>query len=115
MNERTEVARLFGNLPLSGGSRRAAVLRAAVVSAVAPLGLLLAVAATGAGNPAGFVLAIAPLHLLWVCVVDVIALFRGLRSPVRFATRPRFVLWVTACALPVVAYVIWATFNLQLR
>ena len=108
MNERTEAIGSFG-----GGTRRAAVSRAALTALVVPLGLLLAIAAAGAGSPAGFALAVAPLYLLWVWLVDVVALVRGLRGRVAFAPRPRFVLWVTACVVPVFAYLIWAAFHLQ--
>lgn len=96
------------SLQTAPGTRRAAVTRVALtVIGGAPIGLI-NIAIAGANIFLVF-LALVPFYLLWVLVVDIVAIARSFSGTVHFAERPRY-RWIFCLGLAFFA--VWAFFQL---
>jgi hypothetical protein len=89
-------------------TRQATLVRIGLTVVVASAAMIVAVAALGAGSPVGFLLAIPPLYLVWVLLVDLrILLKQRMRASASYVRRPYYWAWIAGCLLPLVAWVVW--------
>ena len=93
-----------------GSNTRSATLARLVLTTIfASFALFVAVAAVGAGNPIGLVLAVPPTYLLWIWLVDLAALVKNRgTSSLSYVARPYYAAWLASCALPVGAWLLWS-------
>jgi hypothetical protein len=88
--------------------------RVALTSVVATAAMFMAVAAVGAGNPVGFLLALPGLYLVWVWLIDLIALVsHRFRASDVYVRRPYYWMWLASCAVPVLAWMVWLSSRQQ--
>lgn len=90
------------------GTRRAALTRSALTTIFGPGISVIGIGVAGA-NIFLVLAAAPPLYLLWVFVVDLLTLVRGVFGPVDYVERPRFK-WFFAAGFAVL--VLWAFLHL---
>ena len=110
-----ETANTRRRISLADASRRTAAIRVCLGAVAAPLAVLLSLLVLGSGNPVGAVIAVPPVYLSWIWIVDALALVRSFqpRSTQKYARRPWFLFWLGACALPVIAHILWSVKHLH--
>ena len=94
----------------AGGSKQDALIRALLTPVVSPPGIVAAVIFAGAGSPAGLILAVAPLYLLWVGLSDVYALVANLFAPRGFTTRRGYFWFAAASMMSFAVFWCWNRF-----
>ena len=96
------------------GKRASALTRTVCTLAFGSCALVLAVIALGAGSPVGLLLAVPPLYLMWVMLLDLGKLIRlRFQDSDSYAARPYYWLWMAFCVLPVIAWVVWVAGRLR--
>lgn len=110
-----ETASVRRRISLADASKRTAAIRVCLGAVAAPLALLLSLLVLGSGNPFGALIAVPPVYLSWIWIVDALALVRSFRtgSTQRYAGRPWFLFWLGACAFPVIAHILWSVKHLH--
>lgn len=89
-------------------TRGSTLARLVLTTVFATAAMFVAVVGLGAGSPVGFLLAVPPLYLAWVWLVDSTALVRrGFRASGGYLNRPYYWLWIAGCAVPVLLWLVW--------
>ncbi len=89
-------------------TRQATLTRIGLSIVVASVAMFAALAALGAGSPLGLLLAVPPLYLVWVLLVDLRTLLnQRMRASDAYVRRPYYWAWIAGCLLPVLAWVLW--------
>lgn len=97
-----------------GRNRASALTRTACTLAFGSCAPVLAVVALGAGSPVGLLLAVPPLYLTWVLLLDLNKLVRlRFQDSESYDVRPYYWLWLACCVLPVIAWVVWVAGRLR--
>jgi hypothetical protein len=115
MSSPAETASVRRRISLADASRGTAAIRICLGAVAAPLAVLLSLLVLGSGNPFGALIAVPPVYLSWIWIVDARALFRSIRSgsTQTYARRPWFLFWLGTCALPVIAHIVWSVKHLH--
>jgi hypothetical protein len=96
------------------GTRRSTLTRVVLTPVFGTAALFLAIAAMGVGSPIGFLLAVPPIYLAWVWLLDLGGVLRNrFRTSESYVARPHYWWWIASCAGPVVAWLIWASSHLH--
>jgi hypothetical protein len=95
-------------MTVRANTRGAALVRIGLTTLVVTVGLFTAVAAVGAGNMIGFLIAVPPLYLLSVWAADVAKLVQYRFQPTdSYVARPYYMLWIVACSTPAAIWFAW--------
>jgi hypothetical protein len=102
------------SMTAGANTHRSTLIRIGLTAVFGPTALLIAIATAGAGSPVGFLLAIPPIYLAWVWLVDLGVLLRNtFRATDSYVARPHYGWWIASCAGPVIAWLIWASSHLH--